>query len=186
MDAFEQIIEGLFQELGYWTRIGYKINLTKAEKVEIDKPSTPRPEIDILAYKPKQNELLWIECKSFLDSTGVQTRSFDKADGAGAQRYKIFTNDHYRDVLSRCLLNQVIEEGLAIPTPSLHFCLVAGRVYPKGRTELTKHFEANGWILYDDLWIMEQLKKLSSHAYENNVAMIVSKLFERARKSDAN
>jgi hypothetical protein len=94
MDAFEQIVEGLFRQMGYWTLTGYKINVTKQEKVDIGKWSMPRPEIDILAYKPVENELLWIECKSYMDSYGVSHKSF-LPNGKHAGRYKIFTDANY-------------------------------------------------------------------------------------------
>ena len=45
--------------------------MTKAQKREVGRPSTPRWEIDLVAYKAAKNELLAVECKSFLDSTGV-------------------------------------------------------------------------------------------------------------------
>lgn len=58
MDAFEQIVAGLLRQEGYWTWNGYKINLTKDNKREIGKPTMPHPEIDILAYKVSENQLL--------------------------------------------------------------------------------------------------------------------------------
>ncbi len=47
MDAFEQIIGQLLVEEKYWVRHSVKIDLTPEEKRSINKPSTPRPEIDI-------------------------------------------------------------------------------------------------------------------------------------------
>ena len=53
------------------------MELTKEEKREIGKPSMPRHEIDILAYKPAQSELMWVECKSYLDSTGKFSYAYE-------------------------------------------------------------------------------------------------------------
>ena len=50
MNAFEEIIAKLLNQEGYWTRTGYKVNLSPPQKAEIGIPSMPRPEIDILAY----------------------------------------------------------------------------------------------------------------------------------------
>ncbi|MBK8586836.1 MAG: hypothetical protein IPN88_15985 [Bacteroidetes bacterium] len=49
MDAFEQIIGQLLVEEKYWVRHSVKIERTPDEKRSINKPSTLRPEIDIVA-----------------------------------------------------------------------------------------------------------------------------------------
>ena len=66
MDHFEGIIKTLLEQEGYWVRQSFKINLTKQEKRDTGKPSMPRPEIDLLAFKQSRNEILAIEVKSFL------------------------------------------------------------------------------------------------------------------------
>ena len=71
MDAFESIVKTIFESERYWVHSSYKVYLTKEEKREIDKPSSPRREIDLLAYRGSTNEILAVECKSFLDSPGV-------------------------------------------------------------------------------------------------------------------
>jgi hypothetical protein len=182
MDAFEEIIVGLFkhQRKPYWTWQGYKINLTKDEKKAIGKPSMPRPEIDVLAYRPNNNELLWIECKSYLDSFGVTMDSFDIEDGSPS-RFKVFTNTLYREIASARLLQQLSEDGLILPNPSLNYCLVAGKVYPKSREQVKKHFQEHNWLFYDESWIRERLGELADLGYENDVAIIVAKLFERTK-----
>jgi hypothetical protein len=65
MDAFEQIIAALFEQEGYWTLQNYRVDLSTEDKRQLNNPSMPRPEIDILGYKPRENELLVVECKSF-------------------------------------------------------------------------------------------------------------------------
>ena len=72
MDYFENVIKTLLEGEGYWVRQSFKVNLTKEEKREVGKYSIPRPEIDLLAYKPNENRLLAFEAKSFLDSPGVR------------------------------------------------------------------------------------------------------------------
>ena len=178
MDAFEQIVDGLFRQMGYWTQTGYKINLTPDEKRAIGKSSMPRPEIDILAYKPVANELLWIECKSYLDSYGVWYGSF-LPNGKGAERYKIFTDENYRKIASERLLLQVVDSGLVLPNPNLRFCLVAGKVRKQGREDLQGYFESQNWQFYDDIWLRQRLNDLAQIGYENNIAVMVAKLFAK-------
>ncbi len=202
MDAFEEIVAGLFRQNGFWVRQSYKVNLTKPEKVEIGKPSTPRPEIDILAYSPcgnsggklptysnmlvEENTLLWVECKSYLDSFGVAFSAFgnveDASNPGASSGFKLFTDERYREVLSRKLVQQVVKEGLTLPNPCLQYCLVAGHTYPSTREKLHQYFEQKNWKLFDEYTIKEQLKSLSQQLYENDVVMIVAKLFEKTKE----
>ena len=64
MNAFESIIAHLLQRDHFWTRIGYKVELTPEAKRAIGTPSMPRLEIDVLAYYGETNLFWWVECKS--------------------------------------------------------------------------------------------------------------------------
>jgi hypothetical protein len=180
MDAFEQIIAGLLWEEGFWTSIGYKVNLSKARKVELGKPSYPRPEIDILAYKANENRLLWVECKSFLDSRGIVADHLMQEDDAGKGLYKAFTWPSYRRIVTEELIKQVCREGRARENPTVKYCLVTGNIATqRDREKLHQFFEAKGWILYDECWIKSRLELHARKGYENDVAIIVAKLFDR-------
>jgi hypothetical protein len=48
----------LLRRDGYWTATSVKVELTKEEKRKINRPSSPRWEIDVVAYKGSTNELL--------------------------------------------------------------------------------------------------------------------------------
>jgi hypothetical protein len=178
MNAFEQIVANLLNQEGFWTRIDYKVILTKEQKAKIDKPSMPRPEIDILAYKPCKNLLLWIECKSYINSGGVRMSSFININDPGYNRYKVFNYPVYRDEITSALRSQVISNGLCTNGLEIKHCLVAGKIYTtKDRTLLQDYFTLNNWILWDDEWIKEGLKKYAASDYEDDVAVLVSKLF---------
>lgn len=180
MDSFEQIVAGLLRKEGFWTWNGYKINLTKQNKKDIGKPSMPRPEIDILAYKVSENELLWVECKSYLDSQGVIYKSLADPVNGLASRYKVFTEEKFRTIAKEVLIEQVVIEGLVLPNPSLKFCLVTGHIAnTTDRTKLHEFFSQKGWLLFDEVWLKERLDKLSISDYEDDVAVIVAKLFAR-------
>ena len=71
--AFENLINQLLQEEGFWTLQNVKIELSKEEKIKISKPTTPRPDIDIVAFDSKNNTLYLLEVKSFIDSQGVKS-----------------------------------------------------------------------------------------------------------------
>lgn len=55
MNAFEDIVAYYFEEEGYWVRKTVKVNISKEEKKLIGLPSMPRPEIDLVALKVKEN-----------------------------------------------------------------------------------------------------------------------------------
>ena len=59
MDAFEKIIGQLLQEEKYWAKHSVKINLTTEEKRSINKPSTPRLEINVIAYDVNRETVLF-------------------------------------------------------------------------------------------------------------------------------
>ena len=148
--------------------------------MELKKPSLPRPEIDILAYKASDNLLVWVECKSYLDSGGVRIEYFTDPTNINWARYKVFTWPKYKRIVSEELINQVIQSGLVRGRPTLKYCLVAGHIAREyDRSELHDYFHKQGWILYDENWIKQGLDKLAKIGYEDNVSVIVAKLISR-------
>jgi len=107
VDAFEAVVAMVLEGQGYWVRTSYKVALTKPEKVEIGRPSSPRWELDVVAYKPAENRLLVVECKSYLDSSGVSYRGFRTDEQEGTGRYKLFNESKTWEVVSRRLFQQL-------------------------------------------------------------------------------
>lgn len=127
-----------------------------------------------------QNLLLWVECKSYLYSRGVTIASFTDKNDKGADRYKVFTRPDYRRIVSEELVNQVVASQMALPNPMVKYCLVAGRIATESDCKkLHQYFEEQGWLLYDDKWIRQGLEKASAGSYEDDIAVIVAKLFSR-------
>jgi hypothetical protein len=100
---------------GYWVRTSVKVKLTPAEKRQIDRPSSPRWELDIVAYSGRDNLLKIIECKSYLDSRGVKLHAFDGSNDKSVKRFKLFTEDKVRRVVLNRLRLQFAESGHAAP-----------------------------------------------------------------------
>jgi hypothetical protein len=71
MDAFEQLVSEILWMGGDWVRTSVKVELTKEEKRLIGRRSSPRWEFDIVAYNGRDNLLRVVECKSYIDSIGV-------------------------------------------------------------------------------------------------------------------
>ena len=178
MNAFEEIVAGLLRQEGYWTYVGYKVNLTKLERRDLGKPSLPRPEIDVLAYQAKDNVILWVECKSYLDSRGVRAIDLVDQHAKWASRYKVFTCEKYQQIVSNRLKVQLVEAHLCPSIPAVEYCLVAGKIVSDSdRDTLRSYFGCKRWTLHDADWLREGLTKLSKVGYEDDVAVMVAKLF---------
>jgi len=180
MQAFESIVASILENDGYWIRRSFKVHLSKEEKKKIGRPSSPRWELDLIAYKGLSNELLIIECKSFLDSPGVRCRGFDGTDPKDAKRYKLFNDPVLREQVFNRLKKQLVDLGACSPSLSLTLCLAAGKVASENdRLKIKEHFERNGWRFFDDAWIKDRLRKMSDFAYENAVATVMAKILLR-------
>ena len=160
MDAFEHTVASLLERRGWWIRQSVKVALTKEEKREIGTPSAPRWEIDVLAYDAPENTVYVIECKSYIDSSGVRLSAFDGSNQLHARRFKLFNDDVLREVVFRRLSIELTERGFCLPEPRIQLCLAAGNIY-RDTGELAKLFVARGWILWDRHWLRDELIKLA-------------------------
>ncbi|WP_201211611.1 hypothetical protein [Rhodocyclus purpureus] len=176
MNAFEQLAASLLTRAGYWVYPSFKVELTKEEKRAIGRHSSPRWEIDLIAYKPKSNELLVVECKAYLDSGGVQLASFQQPK---ADRYKLFNEPTLREVVFSRLTQQLVESGAVIEGPKVQLALMAAKIKSKEHSDVVALFKRNGWVLFDANWIRDQLQQLSEGSYENDVPSVVAKLLLR-------
>lgn len=121
MDSFEALISYLLQQEGYWFRKTVKVELTAEEKKKIGRPSSPRWELDLVAYKGSSNELMVIECKSYLDSPGVRARGLAGRDSKEAARYKLFNDSVLRKTVLGRLKKQLVASGPALVRLQLDF-----------------------------------------------------------------
>lgn len=182
MDSFETVVAAILQRKGYWTQTSVKVDLTKAEKRRIGRHSSPRWELDVLAYKGRSNEVLVVECKSFLDSTGVGCEVFQGKNREGQRRYKLFFEPTLRRVVLNRLSKQLVKEGSCRPRPSVVLGLAAGKV--KGdEAWLAQHFARKGWLFFGPTRLRDELETLQDLQYENDVATVVAKILLRKGKA---
>lgn len=177
MDAFEQLVAELFFMEGYWVQTSLKVKLTKEEKRQINRHSSPRWEIDVVAYHAARNEILALECKSFLDSTGVQFAEFE--EGHKSTRYKLFREDGLRETVLKRLALQMAEEGRCQPDVSVALGLVAGKIKRGDEQRLQELFEKKGWSFYPPGSLRDQLRRVAADGYTNQVSSVVAKLLLR-------
>ena len=181
MDSFEQVVSEILWMQGQWVRTSVKVNLTPAEKLQIGKPSSPRPELDVVAYSGRKNVLTVVECKSYIDSVGVQASGFNGTNANDARRYKLFNDRTLRRTVLNRLKMQLAECGACRPNAAVKLCLAAGKVRERDRAWLHKYFKRKGWELWDETWLRRWLQYMSKQGYENQVSAVVSKLLLRGK-----
>ncbi len=179
MDYFESIVKTLLEENGYWCRQSFKVNVTKEEKRQIGKHSIPRPEIDVVAFKPSEGRILAVEVKSYLDSPGVRVEELKQRYELPTGLYKLFTCASYRDILFRALERDLMESGLIDKPYPIQLGLAAGKVYKKAEIELKTLLEDQGMFFWGPSDIKSGMTKLASKGYENDPVVIAAKLLVR-------
>ena len=176
MDYFEGVVKTLLEREGYWVRQSFKVGLTKKEKRDVGKPSLPRPEIDLLAYKPAKHEILALEAKSFLDSPGVNVDDLSVEYDEPTGRYKMFTCTKYRETILSRLAVDLLAAGLAGEDVSVRLGLVAGNVASGRSDEVRSLMASKGWFFWSPEEIRTRVVALASEGYENDPAIITAKL----------
>lgn len=186
MNAFEDLVAMLLEREGFWVRKSFKVELSRAEKRRIGRPTSPRWELDLLAYKGATKEVQVVECKSFLDSAGVRFSAFHGERNRASDRYKIFNDRRLRGVVRKRLVRQLRKLGACAPKPKVTFCLAVGKFASLDDKEnLHRFFRRKGWRLYDDKEIQGMLMKTKSSDYEDNVAVITTKILQPLLDSKA-
>ncbi len=184
MNAFEDIIKMYLEEEGYWVRQSVKVDITKDDKKALGLPSMPRPEIDIVAIKVKDNELLLVEVKSFLDSYGVYWQvvcgEIDKNDEyyEVAKHYRLFTNRKFRKIVTQRLREAYLKIGLINERTKINYAFAVGKFHSDSEERIRAYFSKHGrnWKLFAPTDIKEWIRKLSDKGWEDNLVIMTSKL----------
>jgi hypothetical protein len=179
MELFEGIIKTLLEHEGYWVRQSFKVNLTKEEKRAIGKHSIPRPEIDLLAFKPGTNSMIVLEAKSYFDSPGVKISELLEHHEIPEGRYKLFTCENYRNIVFSRLIKDLVHYGLAESDINLQLGLVAGNVYQNKSDDIAEYFDSNEWFFWSPETVKHKVNALAELGYENNTAIITAKILMR-------
>lgn len=178
MDSFEWIVASSLERQGFWTMTSVTVNLSKAEKRRIRRPTSPRWELDVVAYRAANNELLVMECKSFLDSVGVRCATFEGKNSRDAKRYKLFLDPALRRVVLTRLTLDFVREKRCRPRPKVTLGLAAGRVFGD-EGQLRALFDRRGWRLIGPGELADDLAGLPQAGYQDDVASLVAKLLDQ-------
>jgi hypothetical protein len=181
MDSFEKVVSEILWMQGLWVQTSVKVNLNAEEKVKINRPSSPRWELDVVAYSGRENLLYVVECKSYLDSRGVTFAGVTGTDKATAARYKLFTDEKLWKVVSNRLRLDFAERRCA-PGLNIRLCLACGRIATQNdRIKLRDHFKERDWQLWDEDWLREHLNGMANAKYENQISYVVAKLLREKK-----
>ncbi len=179
MDYFEGIVKTLLEHEGYWVRQSFKVNLTKQEKRDIGKPTIPRPEIDLLAFKQNENRIVALEAKSLLDSNGVRVENLQEIHKIPAGRYKLFTCENYRSIVFKRLKEGLIKAGMADSATEITLGLVAGNIYQSRSDDIRSLFDLKGWFFWAPKDVRDKVNALAKKGYENEASIITAKILMR-------
>jgi len=184
MNAFEEIVKQYLEAEGYWVRQSVKVDISKDDKKAIGLPTMPRPEIDLVALNAKENELLLIEVKSFLDSQGVYFGDDDigkfRSGSWAAKRYRLFADEKFRKIVTKRLKEDYLQRGLINRKTKINYALAVGKFYSPNDEPITKaFFTRKGWELFTPKQIKGKIKELSQKGWEDNLLTVAAKLIMR-------
>ena len=180
MDHFETIACTLLEHAGYWVRRSFKVELPQEKRDALGKSSMPRVEVDLLAFKPTENLIVAFEAKSYLNSPGVSFKEIKATHKRPKGKYKIFTCKGYREIVLKRLKAQLIKRGMATKKTKIKLGLVAAKVKGKDAEKaLADYMAERNWKFWRPSEIEKSLKELARLRYENDVAVLVSKILLR-------
>jgi len=180
MNAFENIITQYLEGEGYWVRQSVKVDISKEDKQVIGLPTMPRPEIDLVALNVRENELLLVEVKSLLDSYGVYFEAVSDEKDELAKRYRLFTNNTFREIVTERLRKAYLKQGLINENTKINYALAAGNIHSTtDESKINDYFLQKGWKLFSPKKIKDKIKELSQKGWEDNLVTITAKLILR-------
>jgi len=148
IEKFENIVATLLEEEGFWVRRGFKVNVSLEEKKQIGKQSSPRPEIDMLAFHLGRNEVLALDVKAYLDSPGAKLAQLQEVHEVPAGRFKLFTSERYRQIVLSRLKQDLVALGMANAETSVKLGMVAGKVNQGQSEAIREHMSERQWLFW--------------------------------------
>lgn len=180
MNAFEEIVKQYLEAEGYWVRQSVKVEISKDDNKLI---GLPRPEIDLVAFKISQNEMLLIEVKSLLDSYGVRYEAVSGDDKKYAKRYRLFTDSTFREVVTKALNKQYLEQGLINKETKINYALAAGNIHSEvDEAKIREYFSktGRGWKLFSPKDVKTSIRSFAERGWEDNLVTMTAKLTKEA------
>jgi hypothetical protein len=181
MNASEALLAELLELDGWSCHPGYRVTITREEKIAIGQHTLPSPELDVLALK--HGRVLWVESKTYLDSAGVRAETLTKGY-VGPGRVRVFNDAPFRTVVTSALLRQLKRNGAVAPDASkVEYGFAAWKFKNDlARLDTRKLFDQHGWLLFDHDWLVQHLEALARTSYRDSTAALVAKLLLRTSR----
>lgn len=178
LESFEHIVGVFLEQQEYWVRHSVKIELSKEERKKLGKKmiNTPRPEIDIVAYQPEEDELILIEVKSFLDSDGVKINDLSGKKSREKKRYKLLNDKKYQKLITDSLTRQFLKKRLIKESTKIKYGLAAGKVQPKSESKITDWLNHNGYKYFSPEKIKNTIRNLAHAGWLDDIVTMTAKL----------
>jgi len=180
MNAFEDIVKRYLEMEGYWVRQSVKVEISKTQKVEIGTPTMPRPEIDLVAFNTKRNELILIEVKSYLDSYGVYFEAIADPKDEGAARFKLLTNETFQRIVTEALIDEYLKYGLIKNNVNVNYGLAAGNIHKGNEKPIAEYFRENKWMLITPQQLRKFVEQCATKGWEDDVVTMTAKLLKKS------
>jgi hypothetical protein len=178
-DHFENLVRTLLEAEGFWVFQSFKVDLTTEDKRRIGRPSLPRPEIDLLAFRPRSNQIIAIEAKSYFDSRGVRLEELAASYEIPEGRFKLFTCPKFQTIVLQRLKAQLMSMGMSKDDTAIRLGLVFGNVVKRDVLPLRRYVKTREWFYWSPRLLKRKLRSQARRAYENNPVIIASKLIVR-------
>lgn len=181
MDQFERLVCVLLEHGGYWVRQSQRVPLDASAKRELQTPNMPNPELDVVAFQPRDNELLVLEVKSYFDSrSGVTLKDINGTNSGMAEQYRLLHNSQFRDKVEAALIKDLEHHRLLPGTPpKVKYGFVLGRVSEKQSDAISQYLENRDWQYWGPTEIKKKLTSLASTPYRNDPVVMTVKALLR-------
>lgn len=177
MNQFEEISRYLLEAEGFWVQTGIKVEITPEQKRFLGKPTMPRPEVDIVAYKRSEDTLYLIEAKTYLNSKGVVYDNIVKRDFTW-DKYKILTYSDFQDIVGGELKADLIKKGLIHSKTKVRYGLIAAKLYKPKENDFYGLAKERNWFFWGPDEVKSRLSRLINLGYEDNPYSIVAKIIQ--------
>ena len=93
-----------------------------------------------------------------------------------AERYRLFTNRKFREVVTEALREDYLKRGLINGKTKINYALAAGHIHSGNEPSIAKYFSDNGWKLFSPSEIKETVKQLSKKVWQDDLIAMTAKL----------
>ncbi len=123
--------------------------------------------------------MIAFEVKSFFDSPGIVLTHFTPSHDLPEGKYKMFTCAPYRDIVFKQLRADLVSQNLITSNFKIKLGLIAGNGRKPDIENIRALFQKQGGEFWAPEDVKAKVKHFASEGYENDPAVITTKILER-------